>query len=112
MPVRMPSSLRSALDAYIAKHPNSSPSRSEVIRKILKDRLVQEGLIPPSPDPGAPGPTKAEQIEAQQEKIDALPSADPEPSPEAAMNVMRRAVAENELKELNRVRRKTRKPGR
>ena len=107
MPVRMPSTLRSALDAYIAKHPNSSPSRSEVIRKILKDRLVHEGLIPPEFDAGSTA-ANAEQIKAQEDKIDALPSTDSEPSPEAAMNVMRRAIAENKLVGLKNVKRKAR----
>lgn len=37
--------LRAALDSYIAQQPEPRPSRSEMIRKILEDRLVHEGLI-------------------------------------------------------------------
>lgn len=35
------------LDTYIAARPDPKPSRPEVIRKILEDRLVHEGLIEP-----------------------------------------------------------------
>lgn len=37
----------SALDGYIAQQPDPKPSRPEMIRKILEDRLVHEGLIAP-----------------------------------------------------------------
>ena len=36
-----------ALDAYAAQQPEPKPSRPEMIRKILEDRLVHEGLIKP-----------------------------------------------------------------
>ena len=91
------------LDAWIALTAEPKPSRPEAVRRLVAERL---GEAKPT------AATNAEQIKAQEEKIGALPSADAEPSPEAAMNVMRRAVAENDLKELNKVRRKTRKPGR
>ena len=96
----MSTELRAALDAYVGQQPEPRPSRSELIRKILEDRLIHEGLIQPSPDVGTSAATAADQVTIQEEKINALPSADPEPSPEAAMNVMRRAVAENELVDL------------
>lgn len=38
-----------ALDAYVAQQPDPKPSRPEMIRKILEDRLVHEGLIGAAP---------------------------------------------------------------
>ena len=41
-----------ALDGYIAQQPEPKPSRPEMIRKILEDRLVHEGLIEAGPEVG------------------------------------------------------------
>ena len=107
---RLTDEIVSALDGYIGQHLEPKPSRSEMIRKILEDRLVHEGLIPPERGFETSSTSTAAQIEAQEAKIDALPSTHPEPSPEAAMKVMCRAVAEKELVELKNVRRRTTKP--
>ena len=64
--------------------------------------LLAERLDAVRQPPGAIG----DRIEAQKEKIEAFPSADQEPSPEAGMNVMRRALAENDLVDLKNVRRR------
>lgn len=42
---RLTDQIVAALDAYITQQPEPVPSRSEMIRKILEDRLVHEGLI-------------------------------------------------------------------
>ena len=43
----MPPALTKAIDRYVSQQPEPRPSRSEMIRKILEDRLVHEGLIAP-----------------------------------------------------------------
>ena len=48
--VRLQASPLAALDAYAAQQPEPKPSRPEMIRKILEDRLVHEGLIEPGPE--------------------------------------------------------------
>lgn len=50
--VRLQPGQLAALDAYAAKQPDPKPSRPEMIRKILKDRLVHEGLIEAGPEVG------------------------------------------------------------
>ena len=52
VPVRLTSVQKTALDAYAAQQPEPKPSRSEMIRKILEDRLVHEGLIEAGPEVG------------------------------------------------------------
>ncbi|MCW6511532.1 hypothetical protein [Lichenifustis flavocetrariae] len=92
---RLTDEIVAGLDAYSDRQPDPKPSRSEMIRKILEDRLVHEGLIPPA----NVAPAISTQIEALEDKIATIPDAD-EPSPEAAMNVMRKALAENDLANL------------
>ena len=48
MGLRLYPEIRDALDLYIAQQPDPKPSRPEMIRKILEDRLVHEGLIEPT----------------------------------------------------------------
>lgn len=45
--VRLQPNPLAALDGYIAQQPDPKPTRPEMIRKILEDRLVHEGLIAP-----------------------------------------------------------------
>ena len=48
MGLRLYPEIRDALDLYIAQRPDPKPSRPEMIRRILEDRLVHEGLIEPA----------------------------------------------------------------
>ena len=45
--VRLLRSILNPLDTYISTRPEPTPSRPEMIRKILEDRLTHEGLIEP-----------------------------------------------------------------
>lgn len=81
--------LRISLDAYIDQQPEPRPSRSEMIRKILEDRLVHEGLIRSDAEIETG-------IEDQRTMIADMPAIVGR-SPEAGMAKMDKAIAENDL---------------
>ena len=99
MNVRMERPMLAQLDAWRAAQPDQ-PARPEAVRRLLAERL---------PEAGVPLANIADQIEAQKDKIEALPPPNQERSPEAGMNTMRRAVAESELHEMQEVRRRAKK---
>jgi hypothetical protein len=49
-----------ALDAYLATRPPPRPSRSEMVRRILEDRLIHEGHLEPRQGLGVDDPTQGE----------------------------------------------------
>ena len=50
-----------ALDAYLATRPPPRPGRSEMVRRILEDRLIHEGQLEPRQGMGVDDPTQGEQ---------------------------------------------------
>jgi hypothetical protein len=49
-----------ALDAYLSTRPPPRPSRSEMVRRILEDRLIHEGHLEPRRGLGVDDPTQGE----------------------------------------------------
>jgi len=49
-----------ALDAYLATRPPQRPSRTEIVRRIVEDRLIHEGVLEPRAGLGVEDPTKGE----------------------------------------------------
>jgi Arc/MetJ-type ribon-helix-helix transcriptional regulator len=103
MNFRSPPELTARLDAWIAARPEPRPSRSEAIRRILAEALTkpEEAASPPS------DATLDRQIAKKEAAIDEIPEH-AEPSPEAALATMDKALAENELIDMKnkRTRRK------
>jgi len=50
--LQLPLPLLAALDAYAERLGMAPGSRAELIRRLLEDRMVHEGLIDPAPDIG------------------------------------------------------------
>ena len=48
--VRTQPDLLSALDRWIARHPEPKPSRPEAVRRVLVEHLTSERLLPSRPD--------------------------------------------------------------
>lgn len=98
--VRLYPAAISNLDAWIAAQPEPRPSRPEAIRRILADAL-------PKAKPLQPASSLDREIAEKKAAIAEMPEP-PGPSPEAALAVMDKALAQNELVELKnkRTRRK------
>jgi hypothetical protein len=96
------------LDAWIEAQPFPRPSRPEAVRRILTQALVR-----PVEGPRQSDASLDQQITQQEASIAGMrkPAG---PSPEAAMAVMDKALAENGLVDLKnrRIRRKNSKRGR
>jgi len=93
--VRLHSPELSKLDDWIARQPEPKPTRPEAIR-----RLVEKGLIGEGVDQGESGRQSAvsldRQIVDQETAIAEMPEHS-EPSPEAGMAAMDKALAEKDL---------------
>src|SRR3954453_11001129 len=48
--LRLPPEQLSALDKFIAKHPEPRPSRPEAIRRMVAEHLTERGHLPSRPD--------------------------------------------------------------
>jgi hypothetical protein len=101
--VRMQPAPLSRLDAWIERQPDPRPSRAEAIRRLLEERFSQEGELRSD--------VSLDQKIARQETAIAQMHQHSEPSPEAGMAAMDKAVAENDLIDMKnkRMRRKNAK---
>src|SRR5437763_189045 len=97
----------SALDSWIAIQPEPRPSRPEAIR-----RLLAEALVRPANSPRQSDASLDRQIANQESALAEMPERS-EPSPEAGMAAMDKAVAEKELIDMKnkRTRRKSARRG-
>ena len=107
--VRLPISVFDAVDGWIAGRPEPRPSRPEAIRRLVEQALASTGL--PQSDASLD-----RQIADQEAAIAQMPSSKAR-SPEAALAVMDKALAKNELVKMKNKRahrqsasRKTMKP--
>lgn len=86
--VRLYPEMEAALDDWIASKPEPRPSRPEAIRQLVKLGI----------EANPPAPTLDEQIARQEEKIARrLPTKQ---SPKKGMAVLRKGLAENDLRKL------------
>ena len=101
--VRVPPDDLAKLDAWIAAQPEPRPSRPEALR-----RLASEALTRPVERQHQSDASLDRQIAEQETAIAEIPEHS-EPSPEAGMAAMDRAVAENDLTDMKnkRTRRKS-----
>jgi hypothetical protein len=104
--VRMQPAPLSSLDAWIEQQPEPKPTRAEAIRRLVEKGLAGEGGI----QPGSLRQSDASldrQIDEQKAAIAEIPEHS-EPSPEAAMAAMDKALAKNDLIDMKnkRTRRK------
>ena len=86
---RSPPDLTGRIDAWAAEQPDPKPSRSEAIRRLLEDRLSQEGERQSDA-------SLDRQIVEQKAAIAQIPEHT-KPSNEAGMAAMDKALAENDL---------------
>lgn len=56
----IPAADLAALDRYVAKRPSPRPDRSELILRIVQDRLIHEGFLEPRQGIGVDDPTRGE----------------------------------------------------
>jgi hypothetical protein len=99
------------LDSWIAAQPEPLPSRPEAIRRLVEKGLDSEGA---DQRESAQRPDASlDQKIANQETVIAQMHQHSEPSPEAGMAAMDKAVAENDLIDMKnkRTRRKNAKRG-
>jgi Arc/MetJ-type ribon-helix-helix transcriptional regulator len=89
--LRVPEALSAKLDAWISSQLEPRPSRSEAIRRILA-----EALSSPGPAQRQTDASLDRQISRQEDDIAKIPEHS-EPSPEAGMAAMDKALAENDL---------------
>jgi hypothetical protein len=101
--VRMQPAPLSRLDAWIGRQPDPKPSRAEAIRRLLEDRFSQEG--------GRQSDASLDRQIAEQKATIAEMPEHSEPSAEAGMAAMDKAVAQNDLIDMKnkRTRRKNAK---
>lgn len=96
--------MAAAIDAWIARQPEPQPTRPEAIRRLVENGLASER--PPVSDAALD-----REIAEQKSAIAEIPEY-PEPSPEAALAVMDKALAENDLVALKNERAKRKRTGR
>ncbi len=89
-----------ALDAYIAAQPDPKPSRPEAIRALMREGLAAAGMRTPV------GAELTREIEALEDKVASIPAIRRR-SPEAGVNTMRKALAEDESAVLKNERERT-----
>jgi Arc/MetJ-type ribon-helix-helix transcriptional regulator len=101
--IRLPDLLRARIDEWISAQPKPHPSRSEAIRRLLEERLSQQA--------GRQSDASLDRQIAEQKAAIADMPAHTEPSPEAGMAAMDKALAENDLIDMKnkRTRRKSAK---
>ncbi len=100
--LRIPAPLSAQLDHWIGRQAEPRPSRSEAIRRLLAEALAKpNGTIAPS------DASLDRQIAEQATTIAEMPEL-PDPSPEAGLATMDKALAENDLVDMKneRTRRK------
>ena len=89
--IRLPAALIDALDGYRAQFAAARYSRSELIRKILEDRLIHEGFIEPLPGVGVEAPADEE---GQPEDTDAKARAMAEKKVDRVLDAMNASDSE------------------
>ena len=89
-----------ALDAWIESQPQPRPTRPEAVRVAVREWLADRQPVTPA--------TIGHEIQALEHDLAAIPAVT-EQSPEAALQTMDRALAENELAELRYKRKHIRK---
>jgi hypothetical protein len=95
--LRIPISLSRAIDAWIARQPGRPrPSRPEAIRRLLAEALRNLLLVEGQRQSDA---SLDRQISEQETAIAEMPEYS-EPSPEAGIAAMDRALAENDLTDM------------
>jgi hypothetical protein len=100
---RSPPELTGRIDAWAAEQPPPKPTRSEAIRRLLEERLSQQA--------GRQSDVSLDRQIAEQKTAIAEMPEHSEPSPEAGLAAMDKAVAENDLIDMKnkRTRRKNAK---
>jgi hypothetical protein len=101
----LPAALIDALDGYRAQLTAARYSRSELIRKVLEDRLIHEGFIEPLPGVGVEEPADEDK---QPEDTDAKARAMAEKKVDRALD----AVNASDSEKAHRRDRLTKPPGR
>lgn len=91
--VRLPPKALSSLDTWIARQPEPRPSRPEAIRRLIEEALSRPGEQRQSD-------ASLDRQIAEQETAIADMLEHSEPSPEAGMAIMDKAMAENDLTKL------------
>jgi hypothetical protein len=106
--LRIPALLSADLDAWIGAQPEPTPSRSEAIRQLLTEALARSKVAA-----SMRSEALLDRQIADKETVIAEMPQHSEPSPEAGMAAMDKAVAENDLIDMKnkRTRRKNAKRG-
>ena len=89
--IRLPAALIDALDGYRAQLTAARYSRSELIRKVLEDRLIHEGFIEPLPGVGVEEPADEDK---QPEDTDAKARAMAEKKVDRALDAVNASDSE------------------
>jgi Arc/MetJ-type ribon-helix-helix transcriptional regulator len=95
--IRLPVELTARVDDWVAGQPEPRPARSEAIRKLVEKGLAAEERADPE--------AAALDLQIAEKKAEIASTPLPAgPSPEAALAVMDKALAKNELVEMKNTR--------